>query len=189
MNFDFLEECEVADVSLQKMYLSLSEKLKRAENLYHNNPQQGGILLREAAEIICRIYNTYYEIGFAADTSLEEFLCYTDSDAHNASVSRFLSAVRKEQRDRLNRLRTLGDDCIWGDTAPNQGMTLQDRMSQNARHMMETMMACLKVMCQNINGRTDLSERTFCDTILPDYIEPENVPIRKGLLARILGLD
>jgi hypothetical protein len=62
-------------------------------------------------------------------------------------------------------------------------------MSQNARHMMETMMACLKVMCQSINGRTDLKELTFCDTILPGYTEPEDVPIRKGLLARILGLD
>jgi hypothetical protein len=189
MNFDFLEECEVTDATLQKLYQSLSEKLKKAENLYHTNPQQSGIFLREAAELICRIYNAYYEIGFAADTSLEEFLCYTDSDAHNANVSRFLSAVRKEQRDRLNRLRTLGDDCIWGDAAPSQGMTLQDRMSQNARRMMETMMACLKVMCQSINGRTDLNELTFCDNILPGYIEPEDVPIRKGLLARILGLD
>ncbi len=34
-------------------------------------------------------------------------------------VSRFLSVVRKEQRP-ANRLRVLGDDCIWGEEAPDQ---------------------------------------------------------------------
>ena len=77
-----------------------------------------------------------------------------------------MSVVRKEQRDRLNKLRVLGDDCIWGEEAPDQGMTLKDRMGQNARHMMETMMEVTKDMCEKINKRmmcsTSSSSRRLC---------------------------
>ena len=73
--------------------------------------QQSGILFRKTAERICRVYNDYYEIGFPEGTLLEEFLCYTDKEEHNVLVSRFFSMV-KDQRDRLNKLRVLGDDCI-----------------------------------------------------------------------------
>ena len=75
-------------------------------------------------------------------------MCYTDDDAHNVMVSRFLSVVRKEQRDRLTKLRVLGDDCILGEAGPDQGMSFEDRMSQNAKRMMETMMDVTKDRCE-----------------------------------------
>lgn len=81
----------------------------------------------KTAERICRFYNDYYEIGFPEGTLLEEFLCYTDKEEHNVLVSRFFSMV-KDQRDRLNKLRVLGDDCIWGEEGPDRGMEFCDRM-------------------------------------------------------------
>ena len=127
--------------------------------------------LRRTAEKICRIYNQHYQIGFAKETSLEEFLCYTDNETHNAMVSRFLSVVRKEQRDRLNRLRVLGDDCIWGEEAPDQGMTFEDRMAQNARRMMETMMITVRDMCEKLNKRDDVAGKVFQEEALPESLE------------------
>ena len=49
-----------------------------------------------------------YKRQFPESATLEEYLCYTGDDDHNAMVSRFLSVVRKEQRDRLEWLR------VWG---------------------------------------------------------------------------
>ena len=143
MNFEFIRECRLESDELQAMYDNVLQELERAEHYYWRKPQECGIILRQTTERICRIYNTYYQIGYPGNASLEEFLCYTDENEHNVMVSRFLSVVRKEQRDRLNKLRVLGDDCIWGEEAPDQGMTFEDRMGQNARHMMETMMEAL----------------------------------------------
>ena len=109
--------------------------------------------------------------GTIARKALEEFLCYTDENEHNVMVSRFLSVVRKEQRDRLNKLRVLGDDCIWGEEAPDQGMTFEDRMGQNARHMMETMMEVTKDMCEKINKRDDVFDEFFLEEALPETKE------------------
>ena len=110
-------------------------------------------------------------IKYPGNASLEEFLCYTDENEHNVMVSRFLSVVRKEQRDRLNKLRVLGDDCIWGEEAPDQGMTFEDRMGQNARHMMETMMEVTKDMCEKINKRNDVFDEFFLEEALPETKE------------------
>lgn len=167
VNFEFLKECRIESAELLAMYEALSQKLEKAEWCYRETPQECGILLRECAEQICRIYNTYYDAGFPEETALEEFLCYTDNDAHNAMVSRFLSVVRKEQRDRLTKLRVLGDDCVLGEEGPNQGMTFEDRMSQNAKRMMETMMDVTKDMCQKINKRDDVSDKFFFENALP----------------------
>lgn len=167
MNFEFLKECELESAELQQMYDVIITELEKAEWCYFRNPQECGIILRKAAEHICRIYNLYYEVGFTKETSLEEFLCYTDNETHNAMVSRFLSVVRKEQRDRLNKLRVLGDDCIWGENAPDQGMTLEDRMSLNVKHMMDTMMDTLKDMCKKINKRDDVADKVFLEDALP----------------------
>lgn len=168
MNFDFLKACNVDTEELQKIYNAIIDELENAEIKYWSDPQKCGILLRSVAEKVCRIYNIYFEIGCPKNYSLEEFLCYTNDDAHNALVSRFLSGVRKEQRDRLNKLRVLGDDCIWGEDAPDQGMTLEDRMAQNAKRMMEIMMETLKEMCARIHKRTDLAKRTFLESDLPE---------------------
>ena len=115
MNFEFIRECRLESDELQAMYDNVLQELERAEHYYWRKPQECGIILRQTTERICRIYNTYYQIGYPGNASLEEFLCYTDENEHNVMVSRFLSVVRKEQRDRLNKLRVLGDDCIWGD--------------------------------------------------------------------------
>ncbi len=167
MNFGFVEECETGEPELAKMYAAISGELEKAERLYWENPQECGIILRRVAEKICRVYNRHYEVGFGEETSLEEFLCYTDKDEHNVMVSRFLSVARKEQRERLNKLRVLGDDCIWGEDAPDLGMAFDDRMSQNAKRMMETMVETLKDMCTKINGRDDLGSVFFSEDKLP----------------------
>lgn len=168
MNFGFLKECELESEELQQMYNVIAAELEKAEWCYFRNPQDCGIILRGTAEKICRIYNRYYQIGFIKETSLEEFLCYTDNETHNAMVSRFLSVVRKEQRDRLNKLRVLGDDCIWGESAPDQGMTFEDRMSLNVKHMMDIMMDTLKDMCKKINKRDDVADKVFSEDALPE---------------------
>lgn len=168
MNFEFLKACNADTEELQKIYDAIITELENAETRYWSDPQKCGILLRGVAEKVCRIYNIYFEIGCPKNYSLEEFLCYTNDDAHNALVSRFLSGVRKEQRDQLNKLRVLGDDCIWGEDAPDQGMTLDDRMAQNAKRMMEIMMETLKEMCIRIHKRTDLANRTFLENDLPE---------------------
>ena len=171
MNFDFLKECRMESVELQGMYDTISAELEKAEWKYWRNPQECGVILRGVAEKICRVYNLYYEIGCPQTYSLEEFLCYTDDETHNALVSRFLSTVRKEQRDRLNKLRVLGDDCIWGEDAPDQGMTFDDRMAQNAKKMMETVMEVLKEMCEKINKRDDVYDEFFLEIGLPEKKE------------------
>ena len=109
MNFEFIRECRLESDELQAMYDNVLQELERAEHYYWRKPQECGIILRQTTERICRIYNTYYQIGYPQNASLEEFLCYTDENEHNVMVSRFLSVVRKEQRDRLNKLRVLCD--------------------------------------------------------------------------------
>lgn len=182
MNFDFLRECSPDEPELQKLYEQIAMELERAEDRYWDKPEECGMILRGVAEKICRIYNIYYEIGCPGTYSLEEFLCYTDNETHNAMVSRFLSAVRKEQRDRLNKLRVLGDDCIWGENAPDRGMTYEDRMSQNARRMMETMMELLREMCGRINKREGLQEMVFVE---PEHSEPQIEPEQTGTYKKI----
>lgn len=195
MNFDFLKECEMESPELQELYDSISAELEKAEWKYWRNPQECGVILRGVAEKICRVYNFYYEIGCPQTYSLEEFLCYTDDDAHNALVSRFLSTVRKEQRDRLNKLRVLGDDCIWGEDAPDRGMTFDDRMSQNAKKMMETVMEVLKEMCEKINKRDDVHDEFFLEIGLPEKKEDvlaekeeeAKAPEKKSWLGRLFS--
>lgn len=169
MNFDFLRECRPEEPELQRLYEQIAAELERAEQKYWDRPEECGIILRGVAEKICRIYNLHYEIGCPMTYSLEEFLCYTDKEEHNAMVSRFLSAVRKEQRDRLNKLRVLGDDCIWGENAPNRGMTYEDRMAQNAKRMMETMVELTKEMCEKINKCEELQEIDFTEPDRPEH--------------------
>lgn len=196
MNFDFLKECRIEDAKLQEMYDSIIEQIEAAEWKYWREPQECGIILRSVAEQICKVYNYYYQAGYPEETSLEEFLCYTDQDAHNAMVSRFLSVLRREQRDRLNKLRVYGDDCILGREAPDQGMTFEDRMAQNAKHMMETMMEVTKNMCERINKRDDVYDEFFLEEGLPETYESVfgvkkedagREPQKKSWLGKILG--
>ena len=130
-----------------------------AEAHYWKEPQQSGILFRKTAERICRFYNDYYEIGFPEGTLLEEFLCYTDKEEHNVLVSRFFSMV-KDQRDRLNKLRVLGD----------------------------AMMEVIKDMCRHFNGRTDVDDRLFYIDWVPDYSEEERFPKKEEVKKRRLSI-
>lgn len=175
MNFGFLRECRLEEPELQRLYESIATELERAEQRYWDKPEKCGMMLRAVAEKICRIYNIYYEIGCPMTYSLEEFLCYTDNETHNAMVSRFLSAVRKEQRDRLNKLRVLGDDCIWGESAPDRGMIYEDRMARNAKQMMETMMELVKEMCEKINKCENLQGVVFVEPDRPEQSEMQFV--------------
>lgn len=184
MNFDFLKGCKLENSELQWMYEVIAAELEKAEWRYFRNPQECGIILRGTAEKICRIYNTYFEVGYPKEASLEEFLCYTDNEQHNVLVSRFLSVIRKEQRDRLNKLRVLGDDCVWGEEAPDQGMSFEDRMSQNAKRMMETMMEALKEMCTKINKLDGICEKAFREEALPEQREQIIAEIEREKEAR-----
>ena len=163
MNFDFMMECEIKDPKIKAAYDEIYKELVDAEAHYWKEPQQSGILFRKTAERICRFYNDYYEIGFPEGTLLEEFLCYTDKEEHNVLVSRFFSMV-KDQRDRLNKLRVLGDDCIWGEEGPDRAMEFCDRMAQDAEKMADAMMEVIKDMCRHFNGRTDVDDRLFTST-------------------------
>lgn len=190
MNFIFLNECEMKDSEMKQEYEDIYRDLEEAESIYWGKPDACGALLRRAAEKICCVYNRYYQVGFKEGTSLEEFLCYTADDAHNEMVSHFLSAIRKEQRDRLNKLRVFGDDCILGKEAPKQAMSFEDRMSQNAERMMDVMMEVLKEMCKSINGRNDLKDCCFDANTLPGRQEEPSVEEpeerKKSFLAKIL---
>ena len=202
MNFDFLRECRMESPKLQNIYEQMAGKLERAEECYWSDPRECGILLRSVAEQICRIYNHFYEIGFSDEMMLETFLCYSRDEGHNVMVSRFLSVVRKEQRDRLNKLRVLGDDCICGEAAPDLGMSFENRMSNRANRMMQTMMDVLKDMCAKVNRRGDLEGLSFSEEMLPGamagmekgaektvFKKPGALAHRKkrGLLAGIFG--
>lgn len=173
MNYSFMMECEFSDEKVKMAYGQIEKQLEQAENFYWKQPRECGMTLRNTAEDICRFYNDYYDVGFPTETTMEQFLCYTDSDEHNVMVSRFLSSVRKEQRDRLNKLRVLGDDCISGTEGPDRGMRYEDRMAQNAGKMLDTMMEVIKEMCRKINGRTDVDDYWVYEDRLPGYSETE----------------
>lgn len=170
MNFEFIRECRLESDELQAMYDNVLQELERAEHYYWRKPQECGIILRQTTERICRIYNTYYQIGYLERFAGRVFVLYGRKRAQRDGEP-VLSVVRKEQRDRLNKLRVLGDDCIWGEEAPDQGMTFEDRMGQNARHMMETMMEVTKDMCEKINKRNDVFDEFFLEEALPETKE------------------
>ena len=197
MNFDFIKECSIEDETLRTMYGMIVEQLEAAEWKYYREPQQCGIILRGTAELICKVYNYYYDAGYPENATLEEFLCYTDEDAHNARVSCFLSVLRSEQRARPNKLRVYGDDCILGKEGPDQGMTFEDRMAKNARHMMEIMMEVTKDMCERINKRDDVFDEFFLEEGLPESYESvfgvkkedvEHPPVKKTWLGKLLHI-
>lgn len=192
MNFTFMTDGEFPNEDMRTAYEEIEKELEKAEALYWKKPQQCGVLLRKTAEKICRLYNCHYSIGFPNQSSLEEFLCYTDNNEHNVLVSRFLSVVRKDQRDRLNRLRAIGDDCIWGEEGPNRGMELNDRMAQDAQKMMDTMMEVIKSMCTKLNGRTDVNEYYFYENEVPGFSGsddrfPKPPEPKKSFLARLFS--
>lgn len=187
MNFDFMMECEIKDPKIKAAYDEIYKELVDAEAHYWKEPQQSGILFRKTAERICRFYNDYYEIGFPEGTLLEEFLCYTDKEEHNVLVSRFFSMV-KDQRDRLNKLRVLGDDWIWGEEGPDRGMEFCDRMAQDAEKMADAMMEVIKDMCRHFNGRTDVDDRLFYIDWVPDYSEEERFPKKEEAKKRRLSI-
>ncbi len=179
MNYAFMMEGEFPDETVRDSYAQIAGELEEAERLYWNHPRECGIMLRNISEHICRFYNDYYSIGFPAEATLEGFLCYTGEDSQNVMVSRFLSSVRKEQRDRLNKLRVIGDDCLMGMDGPDRGMRYEDRMAQNAEKMLDAMMEVVKEMCRKINGRTDVEDYRVCKEKLAGYCEEKEESVRE----------
>ena len=59
-------------------------------------------------------------------------------------VSRFLSVVRKEQRDRLEWLRVWGDECVFMEENPDQIRHNADKLYLNVKKMMVYMMEVFK---------------------------------------------
>ena len=175
MNFDYIKEAEPSTDDLRQLYDSLYQNLEKAEELYWTKPQRCGMMLRKATEKICRIYNGYYEINFPESATLEEYLCYTGDDDHNAMVSRFLSVVRKEQRDRLEWLRVWGDECVFMEENPDQIRHNADKLYLNVKKMMVYMMEATKEMCTRIDHMENLQGRSFADDILPGYQSEEEL--------------
>lgn len=165
MNFDYVKEAEPSTDDLRQLYDSLYQNLEKAEELYWTKPQRCGMMLRRATEKICRIYNGYYEIHFPESATLEDYLCYTGDDDHNAMVSRFLSVVRKEQRDRLEWLRVWGDECVFMEENPDQIRHNADKLYLNVKKMMVYMMEATKEMCLRIDHMENLQGRSFADDI------------------------
>lgn len=180
MNFDYIRKAETEAGELKRQYASLSEKLEAAEAAYWSEPQKCGRILRRAAEIICHIYNYYYEIGFSETDSLEEYLCYTDNDEHNGMVSRFLSVIRGEQRDRMEWLRVWGDECIFMDENPEELQKNPDKLYLNVKKMMVQMVIVTQEMCVRLNHMKGLENCTFDESILPGYEEERERINREG---------
>lgn len=173
MNFEYLQKAEPEGAELKRLYADLYEKLTAAEECYWSEPQKCGMILRRAAETICQIYNCFYEIGFSEKDTLEVYLCYTDNDEHNRMVSRFLSVIRMEQRDRLEWLRVWGDECIFLNENPKEAQESQDKLYLDAKKMMLQMVAATKEMCEKLNHMQGLENYSFNESILPGYEEEQ----------------
>lgn len=167
-NFDYVQSAEPETEELGGLYVELCRKLEQAEAFYWSEPKRCGMMLREAAETICQIYNCCFAVGFPTDTLLENYLCYTGNEEHNRMVSRFLSVIRREQRDRLEWLRVWGDECISMAEMPENS----DKLYLNVKKMMVHMIMVTKEMCEKINHMEGLSGRKFDETVLPGYIAP-----------------
>lgn len=173
MNFDYIKDAMPKTEELVKLYDALCQDIEHAENNYWYAPQKSGMQLRMAAEKVCRIYNSYYDIGFAKNASLEDYLCYTGVESHNVMVSRFLSVVRQEQRDRLEWIRVWGDECIFMDENPDEIIKGQDRLYLNVKKMMSAMMDVTKSMCKTLDHLQDLDDWIFEEHVLPGYKSEE----------------
>lgn len=198
MNFDYIKEAEPETEELRQLYDRLYNHLLEAENLYWSKPQKSGRYLRKATEEVCQIYNLYYEIGFAPQAELEDYLCYTKEEEHNVMVSRFLSVIRKEQRDHLEWLRVWGDECIFMDTNPEEIVRNSDKLYLNVRKMMSSMLNVTKEMCRKLNHMEGLENIRFQEEILPGYVsveEQEELELqrqqeekaKKGIFAKLFG--
>lgn len=175
MNFDYILNAKPKNEELSALYQALYKDIEQAEKLYWNEPQKSGMLLRKATKKICQIYNCYYEIGFARNVLLEDYLCYTEDDKHNVLVSRFLSSVRKEQRDRLEWLRVWGDECIFMEANPEEIAKSEDRLYLNVKKMMAHMIEATREMCERLDNMEGLEKKFFDERILPGYLTEEEL--------------
>lgn len=173
MNFDYIMNAKPKNDELQKLYQALYQDIENAEKLYWSEPQKCGMLLRKATQKICEIYSCYYEIDFAENSFLEDYLCYTEDDNHNVLVSRFLSSVRQEQRDRLEWLRVWGDECIFMEENPEEIAKSEDKLYLNVKKMMTHMIEVTREMCERLNGMEGLEKKIFDERILPGYLTEE----------------
>ena len=195
MNFDYIKEAEPSTDDLRQLYDSLYQNLEKAEELYWTKPQRCGMMLRRATEKICRIYNGYYEIHFPESATLEDYLCYTGDDDHNAMVSRLsckklvificITPDRKNGHARNFHACPLYNfslassverrKCLLMEENPDQIRHNADKLYLNVKKMMVYMMEATKEMCLRIDHMENLQGRSFADDILPGYQSEEEL--------------
>lgn len=172
INFEFFKECVNEDSFLQRKYNEINELLECAEAQYWEQPIECAKALRKIAEDICHVYNQFYKVGMEQEDSIESYLCYGDEDEHNRSVSFFFSAVGNEQRNRLNEVRTLADQCIYLEDHDAEREKSGDMVAIDVKQMMITTMAILKELCKMVNGREDVSDYYFVEESIPKKEDP-----------------
>lgn len=172
INFEFFKECENEDSFLQRKYDEIFQLLERAEEQYWEQPIACAKSLRKISEDVCHVYNHFYKVGIEDEAPMESYLCYGDEDEHNRCVSFFFSAVRNEQRNRLNEVRTLADQCIYLEDHDTEREKSGDTIAIDVKQMMITTMAILKELCVTVNSRDDVSDYFFVEESIPQKEDP-----------------
>ncbi|MGN0350727.1 MAG: hypothetical protein ACI4ES_03670 [Roseburia sp.] len=180
MNFEFWKECKSQDEKIQQYYQKMAKILIDAENCYWAKPVECSMLLQGAAKDICQIYNHFFELEFPENAGLSELLCYNGNDIHDGKVSKFLCAVSDDQRNQLNLIRALGEECVFLDANPDHRDAQDDKLYLNVKKMMIAMMDCLKYLLIAVEGRTDVEALVFDEDEVPGEPLPKPVPQKEA---------
>lgn len=175
MNFEFWKECKSQHERFRPYYEKMSDLLMEAENCYWESPVKCSQLLQIAAKEICQVYNHFFELDFAEEASLTEMLCYSGDDEHDKKVSKFLCAVSDQQRNQLNQIRVLGEECVFLEANPEHRDAQADKLYLNVKKMMIAMMDCLKHLLLLVEERVDEDELEFDEDKVPG--EPPRKPV------------
>lgn len=173
MNFDYIQDAKPETEELKNLYASLYRDLEEAEAVYWSDLKKCAMLLRQVAEKVCHVYNSYYTVGYPEGNTLESYLCYTDDEENNVMVSRFLSVVRTEQRDRLEWIRVWGDECAQMDVSSEMSRENADKLYLNVKKMMVYILDVTREMCEKIDHMEELDGWIFEEDLLPGYLSEE----------------
>lgn len=184
MNFEFWKECKNQDQKIQQYYDHIANVLIEAENCYWAKPVECALLLQKAARDICQVYNYFFELGFPEEAELTELLCYSGDDAHDKKVSKFLCAVSDDQRNQLNLIRAMGEECVFLGAELKASVAQDDKLYLNVKKMMIAMLDCLKHLLLAIEGRTDVEALIFEEDEVPGEPLPKPVPQKESFWKR-----
>ncbi len=187
MNFEFWNECKSQDEQVQQHYDKMSKFLTAAEQDYWQKPVRCAMQLEKAAREICLVYNHVYELEFSEEAGLPDMLCYSGDDVHDAKVSKFLCAVSDEQRNQLNQIRALGEECIFLEENPQHRDAQDDKLYLNVKKMMIAMMNCLEHLLLAVERRTDFEHLEFDEDEVPGepLPQPAVVPKKKSFWQKL----